>query len=217
MEGGCDPMNPVSITVQGLSKEFNRRPIFRDISFSVSSPASLSITGKNGAGKSTLLKIIAGLLSATSGAVRYAVQGQPLDSEQFKHQIGFVSPYLNLYDEFTALENLRMLSRIRTPAQHPDIKIKELLTLVGLWNRRDDAVGTFSSGMKQRLKYAFALLHAPALLMLDEPTSNLDADGIELIRHIVLEHQKENILLLATNDSEEAGWCAQQIQVGTGA
>jgi heme exporter protein A len=68
--------------------------------------------------------------------------------------------------------------------------------------------------MKQRLKYAFALLHNPAVLILDEPTSNLDAEGIEVIKQITLEQKNANILIIATNDKEEASWCAQQIQVG---
>jgi len=121
---------------------------------------------------------------------------------------------LNLYDEFTALENLQFLSNIRAADQQNGERIKELLTLVGLWKRRDDIVGTFSSGMKQRLKYAFALIHNPAVLILDEPTSNLDAEGIKVIKKIILEQKKINILIIATNNKEEAGWCAQQIQVG---
>jgi len=207
-------MNSISITASEVSKEFDRRLIFKDISFSLSSPASLSITGKNGAGKSTLSKIIAGVLSPTHGTVTYSDHEKQMGIEEFKHQIGFVSPYLNLYDEFTALENLQILSRIRMAAQENGERIAELLRSVGLWNRRNDLVGTFSSGMKQRLKYAFALLHAPALLILDEPTSNLDAEGIEMVQHIVLQQKKENILIIATNNDEEARWCVQQIQTG---
>ena len=214
MEGSSYSMNPISIIAQGLSKEFNRSAVFKDISFSLSSPASLSITGKNGAGKSTLSKIIAGLLSSTRGTIAYSVNGKQIGIEEFKHYIGFVSPYLNLYDEFTALENLQILSRIRKADQQQEERIKELLVLVGLWNRRDDMVGTFSSGMKQRLKYAFALLHNPQVLILDEPTSNLDAEGIEVIKQIMLEQKKTRILIIATNDQEEADWCAQQISVG---
>ena len=207
-------MNSISITVDGLSKDFNRSAIFNDISFSLSSPASLSITGKNGAGKSTLLKILAGLLSSTRGSITYSVNRKQTGIEEFKHHIGFVSPYLNLYDEFTALENLQFLSRIRSSTYHNNEKIKELLMLVGLWNRRDDVVSTFSSGMKQRLKYAFALLHNPAVLILDEPTSNLDDEGIEVIKQIIIEQKNENILIIATNNKEEANWCVQQIQIG---
>jgi heme exporter protein A len=214
MESSGYPMSSISLIANGVSKEFNRSSIFKDISFSLSSPGSLSITGKNGAGKSTLSKIIAGLLSSTQGTVTYSDHEKQMGIEEFKHQIGFVSPYLNLYDEFTALENLQFLSRIRMAAQENGDRIKELLTLVGLWNRRDDLVGTYSSGMKQRLKYAFALLNNPALLILDEPTSNLDTEGIEIVQHIVLQQKKENILIIATNNDEEAQWCTQQIQVG---
>jgi heme exporter protein A len=215
MESGGYPMNSISIIVNGLSKDFNRNAIFKDISFSLSSPASLSITGRNGAGKSTLSKILAGILSSTRGSITYSVHEKQVGIEEFKHHIGFVSPYLNLYDEFTALENLQFLSRIRTTTQQNGRRIEELLMRVGLWNRRDDRVSTFSSGMKQRLKYAFALLHNPAVLILDEPTSNLDAEGIEVIKQIMLEQKKTNILIIATNNKEEANWCDQQIQVGT--
>jgi heme exporter protein A len=213
MESSSDSMSPITITAQGLSKDFNRKVIFKDITFSLSSPASLSITGKNGAGKSTLSKIIAGLISSTRGSLTYAIDGNPIGIEEFKHHIGFVSPYLNLYDEFTGLENLQILSRIRTSTRLQNERMKELLTLVGLWDRRDDVVGTYSSGMKQRLKYAFALLHQPEVLILDEPTSNLDAEGIDIIKNIINEQQKMNILIVATNDKEEAAWCTQQIPV----
>jgi heme exporter protein A len=215
MENSGDPMSSISMTVSGLSKEFNRSSIFKDISFSLTSPVSLSITGKNGAGKSTLSKILAGLLSSTRGSIEYSIDEEKIGIEQFKHHIGFVSPYLNLYDEFTALENLQFLSRIRAAASRNDERIGELLRLVGLWNRRDDLVGTFSSGMKQRLKYAFALLHHPAVLILDEPTSNLDAEGIDVVKEIMQKQMESCILIIATNNNDEARWCVQQIQVGT--
>jgi heme exporter protein A len=207
-------MSKVSITVNDLSKDFNRRPIFRDISFSLLSPSSLAITGKNGAGKSTLSKILAGLIGSTRGSITYTLNDKQVGIEEFKHYIGFVSPYLNLYDEFTALENLQLLSRIRATTQQNESRMKDLLSLVNLWQRRDDLVGTFSSGMKQRLKYAFALLHNPIVLILDEPTSNLDEDGIEFVQRMVKQQKEEGVLIVATNDKEEAGWCAQEIHVG---
>ena len=114
MESGNHSMNRIALTVNGVAKDFNHRPIFRDISFSLLSPSSLAITGKNGAGKSTLSKILAGLISSTKGSLSYSVDEKPIGTEEFKHYIGFVSPYLNLYDEFTALENLQLLSRIRS-------------------------------------------------------------------------------------------------------
>jgi heme exporter protein A len=213
MEGCGYQVKSVSIIAKHISKEFNRRTILHDLSFELSSPASLAITGKNGAGKSTLSKILAGLFMPTKGSVEYQLDGTPIPTDDIKHFIGFVSPYLNLYDEFTALENLLLLSRIRS--NNVDLnRIQELFMLVDLWHRRDDVVGTFSSGMKQRLKYVFALLHQPAILLLDEPTSNLDDDGIQVVKHIVEEQKKHGVLIVATNDETEANWCEQQINVG---
>jgi heme exporter protein A len=214
MESGGHSMNRVTITTTGVAKDFNRRQIFENISFSLSSSSSLAITGKNGAGKSTLSKILAGLIGSTRGSITYTLNGKQVGIEEFKHYIGFVSPYLNLYDEFTALENLQLLSRIRATTQQNEGRMKELLSLVNLWQRRDDLVGTFSSGMKQRLKYAFALLHNPIVLILDEPTSNLDEEGIEFVQRMVKQQKEEGVLIVATNDKEEAGWCAQEIHVG---
>jgi heme exporter protein A len=214
MEGVCNPMNHVFMTATEIAKDFNRRPIFRDISFSLSSPSSLAISGKNGAGKSTLSKILAGLISSTRGSITYTLNDKQVGIEEFKHHIGFVSPYLNLYDEFTALENLQLLSRIRATTQQNETRMKDLLRLVSLWKRKDDLVGTFSSGMKQRLKYAFALLHNPIVLILDEPTSNLDDEGIEFVQRMVKQQKEEGVLIVATNDKKEACWCAQEIHVG---
>jgi len=177
-------------------------------------PSSLAVTGKNGTGKSTLLKILAGLISTTDGSVTYDVDGKQVGIEEFKHNLGFVSPCLNLYDEFTALENLQILSRIRDAAPINDNSIKEWLTHVNLWNQRDDLVGTFSSGMKQRLKYAFALLHKPAVLILDEPTISLDEEGVEFVQKIVAVQKQYGILVVASNDKKEIGWCEKIIQMG---
>jgi heme exporter protein A len=215
MESSGYTMNQVSITAAGMTKNFNHNIIFQNISFSLISPSSLAITGKNGTGKSTLSKIIAGLISTTRGSVSYTLNKKNIDIEVFKHHIGFVSPYLNFYDEFTALENLQILSRIRTAACKDEDRMKEILSLVDLWQRRDDLTGTFSSGMKQRLKYAFALLHNPALLILDEPTSNMDNEGIEFVRHIVKQQKKQGVLIIATNKKNETNWCDQEVHLGT--
>jgi len=214
MESSGHSMNRISITAVDIAKSFNYRTIFRDISFSLLSPSSLTITGKNGAGKSTLSKIIAGLISTTKGSCSYTLNKKNVDIEVFKRYIGFVSTYLNFYDEFTALENINILSRIRTMSRQNESRAEEILNLAGLRQRRDDPVGTFSSGMKQRLKYAFALLHNPAVLVLDEPTSSMDDEGIEFVRHIVRQQKKQGILILATNNRKEAGWCDKEVHLG---
>ncbi len=136
-----------------------------------------------------------------------------MDSENLRYHIGFVSPYLQMYDEFSGRENLELLSKIRCDAGVEFRRIRGSTDIVGLGERKSDYVRTYSSGMKQRLKYAFALLHRPALLILDEPTSNLDHDGIAMVRRVAKEQTSSGILIVATSDAGEAGWCSSNIEL----
>lgn len=207
-------MTLASLKLEGVSKEFNRRSIFRDVSISLRGGETLAITGRNGSGKSTLVKIICGLLSPTRGSITYALGGKDIEVDAIKDHIGLVSPYLQMYDEFTGLENLEVLSRIRADRNITGETIAEALRNVGLWERRNDFVRTYSSGMKQRLKYAFAVLHRPDVLVLDEPTSNLDADGIAMVERCVKDQSLHGMLIVATNDAKEATWCSQRVVLG---
>lgn len=206
-------MNAMRLSVEHIGRDFNRRPVFRGISFALDAPGSLAITGLNGAGKSTFVKILAGIIGPTSGSVHYENDGKRLSAHEIQASIGMVSPYLNLYEEFTAEENLTILSRIRSGSIAPVDEIEGRLRQVNLWNRRSDLVGTFSSGMKQRLKYAFALIHRPLVLLLDEPTSNLDVDGIGIVREIIAEQIQRGLLIVATNDADEAAWCQTRVHL----
>ncbi len=189
-----------SFQADELKKVFNRRVIFEKISFSLSMNQTLLITGRNGSGKSTLVKILSDVLTPSAGKVSISVDGL----EQAKHwnrHIGFVSPYLQLYDEFTAAENLQRSWNIRglTHRINPD----ELLDFLGLLHRKDDQVRTYSSGMKQRVKYLLALAHRPPILILDEPTSHLDVEGIGVVQEIMRLQRERGILVVATNDLQD--------------
>ncbi len=207
-------MNTLLLKAEKLSKNFGRRAIFRDVSFQLSNGQSIAITGRNGSGKSTLVKILAGVLSASKGRVIIEQNGSQIGLEDTRNYIGFVSPYLQLYDEFTAHENLAFLSRIRGNGEPDPDRVHVLLEKFGIWHRRNDLVRTFSSGMKQRAKYAFALLHSPRILILDEPTSNLDTEGITAVQDTVQEQKASSILVIATNDRAESGWCDSEIRLG---
>jgi heme exporter protein A len=209
-------MKDLTLTGVDVTKEFNRRTIFRNVSIALSPGDSLSVTGRNGSGKSTLVKVLAGLLAPTRGKVEYSLKGTMLEPESLRYHIGLVSPYLQLYDEFSGSENLELLSKIRSDIGVGEGRIQEVLQRVGLSERKSDYVRTYSSGMKQRLKYAFAILHQPALLILDEPTSNLDHDGIAMVKEIVEEQKREGILVVATNDADEAAWCSSVVELGRG-
>lgn len=204
----------VKVVVENIGKDFNRRNIFKEISFVLESGESLAITGKNGAGKSTLVKILADILTPTRGSVQYYSDGSRLTEDDLKHTLGLVSPYLQLYDEFTAWENMEILSAVRANGELDELRLEETFRLFNLWHRKHDIVRTFSSGMKQRLKYVFALQHRPDILLLDEPTSNLDEEGIEAVKNVVKEYRSNGILVIATNDVQEAGWCDKKIYIG---
>jgi heme exporter protein A len=205
-------MTKISVAAKDIRKDFNRRVIFEHISFELSNHESLSITGRNGSGKSTLVKILSGLLAPTRGSVSMTVGDSVPKPEHRRACIGFVAPYLQLYDEFTASENLRLAIRLRG-SRRQTVETEGLLKRVGLLDCRDDRVGTYSSGMKQRLRYAFALLHGPALLVLDEPMSNLDEAGIRVVKEIIEEQKHIGVVVVATNDAEEARMCGQNLNL----
>jgi heme exporter protein A len=206
----ADAHSNISLHAKDLSKTFNRRPIFKNISFELRSGDSVAITGRNGSGKSTLIKIIANVLNASSGTFDIKDHGTDVLKDNFYRYIGFVSPYLNLYDEFTGRENLVIMSKIRGAS--PD-NIDSVLERVGLFERRNDLLRIYSSGMKQRLKLAFAVLHSPHILLLDEPTSNLDKDGISVVTDIANEQKKSGILIIATNDEYEKSLCKGEVKI----
>jgi len=205
-------MTKFLVTAKDIRKDFNRRVIFEHISFELSTHASLSITGRNGSGKSTLVKILSGVLTPTTGLVSMAVNDSVLKSEQRRNYIGFVAPYLQLYDEFTGSENLLLSTHVRG-RRGMSADGESLLKRVGLYARKDDRVGTYSSGMKQRLKYAFALLHGPALLILDEPMSNLDEAGIQVVVEVIEEQKQVGVVVVATNDADEARLCEENLDL----
>jgi heme exporter protein A len=186
------------IEAEGLRQTFNRKTIFTGVSFAVGARSSLMIAGRNGSGKSTLVKIICGVLTPSAGTVSVSAD-DPGDQFAVKARIGLVAPYLEIYEEFSAMENLHLSMTLRgfTP---DDDRARALLQRVALDPQRTDPVRGFSSGMKQRLKYAMALIHRPPVLILDEPMSNLDTDGIAIVRLLMQEQLAEGILVVATND-----------------
>ncbi|HSL89509.1 MAG TPA: ATP-binding cassette domain-containing protein, partial [Ignavibacteriaceae bacterium] len=120
--------------------------------------------------------------------------------------------YLVLYEEFSAWENLDLCAKIRG-IKIDEQRVKYLLEKFLLLNRKDDLVKTYSSGMKQRLKFIFALMHSPALLILDEPTSNLDDEGKSSVYEIIKEEASKNIVIVASNENQDLSLCPEIIDL----
>lgn len=205
-------MNNYSLTLHNVTKIFGRRLVFKDINFELGSGSVYGISGKNGSGKSTLAKIIAGIISPTSGKIIHQFNGSEIKSEQLHDYIGFVSPYLFLYDEFSADENLYHFAKIRNAKVNKN-RIDELFELFSLSDRRNDLLKGYSSGMKQRMKFIFALQHSPKIILLDEPTSNLDNAGKEAVYNLVREEAENNLVIIASNEESDLELCSDIINV----
>ncbi len=201
-----------TVELNNLIKYFGRRLIFDGINFSFTSRNMYGISGPNGSGKSTLVKIIADLISPTRGKVDHKFGDKVIEPDQLHNYLGFVSPYLFLYDEFTAEENLSHSSNIRGIKFNQE-RLDFLLSELKLYDRRKDLVRGYSSGMKQRLKFIFALLHEPQLIILDEPTSNLDNSGKEIVYRLVKEEAKKNLIVIASNEESDLQLCTEIIEL----
>lgn len=203
-------MTNYSLEAFQVNKSFGRRLIFNDLQFKFDKAGIYGISGPNGSGKSTLVKIIAGILGPSKGKIIHKNNDKEIVEEQLHNHIGFVSPYLVLYEEFSTYENLKLFADIRGVTLNKE-RVDYLLNKFLLFKRKDDLLKTYSSGMKQRVKYIFALMHSPQLIILDEPTSNLDDEGKNSVYEIVKEEGKKNIVLIASNEKTDLDLCREII------
>ncbi|MEA4883543.1 MAG: ATP-binding cassette domain-containing protein [Clostridia bacterium] len=185
-----------------VSRSFGERRVLEAVTATARTGQVMVISGPNGSGKSTLVKIAARLMRPSSGKAACRLGGVNIDAGAWRRCIGLVSPDLTLYDELSAEENLMFFSQVRGHGASREA-ISGILTRFQLDGRGADLVGSYSSGMKQRLKYAYALLHDPPLLLLDEPTANLDARGVALIHSVIESLRPSKCIAIATNEPEE--------------
>lgn len=205
-------MADYKLSFDNVTKTFGRRLIFKEINRSFKNGHVYGFSGRNGSGKSTLIKIAAGILSPTKGKILHETEGERIIPEKLHHYLGFVSPYLVLYDEFTAEENLFHLSKIRG-IKYDKERSKYLLDEFELYNRRNDYLKGYSSGMKQRMKFIFALLHNPQILFLDEPTSNLDNAGKDKVYEFIENEGKTNLVIVASNEESDLNLCSEILDI----
>ena len=207
------PMSGITITFERLSKRFGNRPVIANLSGALRPGQVLVVAGPNGSGKSTLLNILAGLLRPSRGEVIYRDADGALPRARWFEHIGMTAPDMAVYEELSARENLRFFARVRGLSK-PEAALTTLLEATGLPQREQNRpVGTYSSGMKQRVKLAQAVLHAPAVLLLDEPSSNLDAAGHAVVAGLVQDFRSRAAVAVATNDPREMAWADARIEL----
>jgi len=195
-------LNALRLELSDLTAGYGARVVLRAISLTLGPGETLVVSGANGSGKSTLLRMLCGLQQPTSGTIQYCHDGTAYSPEQARHLLGWVAPDLTLYRELTARENLYFFAEVRG-MRCSDAQIDELLERVGLGGRGDDRVACYSSGMTHRLRYAYALLHHPRVLLLDEPTVTLDERGAAVVEQVVDAQRAVGMSIIATNDPRE--------------
>lgn len=204
---------PFTFTATDVAQRFQHRTIFSGLSLSLANGQTLGITGHNGSGKSTLMKILCNVLTPTQGALQLSLHDKEIERDELYRYVGFVSPYMTLYEEFTAMEHAKINADLRCIPFDEEAAVA-LLALLKLEHRRHDDIKTYSSGMKQRMKYALALLHEPVALLLDEPMTNLDNEGIGTVEHIVaMQTQRGGGVIIATNDERDKTLCHAFVSV----
>lgn len=191
-----------SLKVDNLCKHYGATKVLEDISFSFGTGV-MGIGGSNGSGKSTLLKCLAGLLSPTSGTVTWQNEHSTIDEQEFKSQLGYIAPYINLYHELTVQENMELILQLRK-TEIPLAEKEELWNRLQLTGLQGKPFGDLSTGQQQRARLACTLSYHPSILFLDEPGANLDKQGRTAIRRILEDFRNQNkVVLLASNDPSE--------------
>ncbi len=203
-----------TLSAERLAKSFSGPPLFSALELRLDR-GLLAVAGRNGSGKTTLLKILAGLMRPSGGRVIVERDGRPLAGEARRLAVGFAGPDLSLYAELTALENLRFF-RAAAGCPAADEELRRRLEETGLAGEAVDRhVEEFSTGMRQRLRVAFALLFDPPVLVLDEPMSGLDTEGREMVQRVVARARTRGPVVLASNDERDFQAPERRIELST--
>lgn len=203
-----------NLKVTTLTKRFGSRLVIDKLSFDASDSV-VAIAGRNGSGKTTLMRCLAGLIRPSAGSIEWTFDGSPADREMVRRQVGLAGPWLQLYREMSCNENLAFLAKLHRLADASS-RIAETLEWVGLTHQANSRYGSLSSGQQQRLKIASAIIHRPAALLLDEPGSNLDEVGTQMVADIISRWHKSGCLaIIASNDSRELDLCDRVINVSS--
>jgi ABC-type multidrug transport system ATPase subunit len=201
----------MKITLENIGRRFNREWIFSKVDYEFATGGRYAILGANGSGKSTLLQVIAGSLSPSEGQISYSDDEKTIDVEHIFQHISLAAPYLELIEELTLTELAEFHFRFKKHL--PGTDIKTLIELLGFEKARSKPLRNFSSGMKQRVKLALALCSDTPILLLDEPTANLDKQGIRWYLELVELFSANRLVIVCSNQEHEYQFCDDYIQL----
>jgi ABC-type multidrug transport system ATPase subunit len=201
----------MTISLEQVSKRFQRYWIFKDITYSFSVPGTYALLGPNGSGKSTLLRILAGMQAPSKGKVHFTKNDQPLPANEVFTYAGFSAPGMELVEELTLREFLDFHFSFKRPIS--GLNTESIITLCALQDAAGKQIGDYSSGMKQRVKLAQAIFSDTPILLLDEPCTNLDQQGVNQYHSWIEQYSKNRLVIVASNDEREYFFCKEQLDI----
>ncbi|MBC8046429.1 MAG: ABC transporter ATP-binding protein [Fimbriimonadaceae bacterium] len=201
----------MKITLEKISKRFNYDKIFTDINFIFISGESYAVIGPNGSGKSTLLKILSGNLTPSSGKIYFELGGKMIPLENIYKHVSYAAPYLELIEEFTLDEIINFHFKLKNFL--PGIEIQKFKDIIHLPAQQKKQLKYFSSGMKQRVKLALAVLSDAQIILLDEPTTNLDAASVDWYLSIIQKYTADKLLFIGSNLEREYTFCNKILDI----
>lgn len=200
----------MTITLDKIGRRFNQEWIFKNIDYQFLPGNKYAILGPNGSGKSTLLNLLLGALSPSAGTIEYVLE-KNIGVESIYQYMSFAAPYLDLIEEFTLQETIGFHFKFKT--LYEGYSAERVMELLGLGKSQDKPLKYFSSGMKQRTKLALACCTATPILILDEPTSNLDKQGINWYHEMMENFTRERMVIIGSNQETEYSFCNHFVEI----
>ena len=201
----------MKINFSKAGKRFNREWIFRNADLEFTTSTSYAITGPNGSGKSTMLQCIGGMLQLSEGSIQYSNGDKQVASEEAYKEISFCAPYMDVIEEMTLVEFLKFHNQFKSFIL--SFSIDDIIEEIGLTPAKNKQIRFYSSGMKQRVKLAQAIFSNALIVLLDEPCSNLDAQGIELYQRLIADFCQQRMVIVCSNDVVEYRFCKEVISI----
>lgn len=201
----------MKISLINAGKRFNRDWIFRNIHFEFTAGNSYAITGPNGSGKSTLLQVVGGAMMMSEGSANYEAGNRAIPVDQVYQYISIAAPYLELIEEMTVTEFLEFHGHFKNLLAA--LTIKEIISIIGLEKAAHKQIRYYSSGMKQRVKLAQAIFSDVPVVLLDEPCTNLDVEGIALYHELIEDYTINRLVIVSSNDEQEYKFCKEKISI----
>lgn len=202
----------MKIKLNNIAKRYNYEWIFRNVTIEFDSSNNYVIIGANGSGKSTLLKLIAGNIIPSEGTIDYNLNNKKVEDENIFKHLSYASPYLELFEEFTLTEAINFQAQFKPFIN--GLTTDNIIELIHLHKQKDKQLKDYSSGMKQRVKLALAILADTPLLLLDEPTSNLDKKSIEWYQSMIEKFSAKRLIIVCSNEqTQEYEFCNKQLNI----